>query len=150
MAETATSMSSHSLPEPRQPVILVVDDDPFVLDTICAMLVHSGFTALRAGSVKAALALARLRSAPIHLLLSDVLLPEMSGPDMAQRFLALHPEARCLFMAGLPDSPEISEKIFSRGLPFLAKPFLPATLAEKVRQVLGRSSVAVMRAGSGM
>jgi two-component system, cell cycle sensor histidine kinase and response regulator CckA len=142
-------MSTHSSSEQQQPVILVVDDDPFVLDTVCAMLVHSGFAALGADSAKTALTLARLRSAPIHLLLSDVLLPGMSGPDMAQRFLELHPEARCLFMAGLPNSPEIAEKIFNRGLPFLPKPFLPAVLAEKVRRILGPSSVSVMRAGAG-
>jgi len=93
-----------------------------------------------ASSADAAMGLARSRPAPIDVLLCDVILPGMSGPDLAEQFLLAHPETRCLFMAGLPGTREITEKILNRGLPFLAKPFLPATLVNKVREVLGHAS----------
>lgn len=131
----------------RQAVVLVVDDEPFVLNAVCEMLVYCGFAVLQAASAETALSLGRMRHQPIHLLLCDVLLPRMTGPDLAEQFLLAHPETRCLFMAGLPDTREIAEKILDRGLPFLPKPFLPATLAEKVRQVLGENS-RVMRAAA--
>jgi len=110
------------------------------------MLTHARMVALGADSAEAALSLATLRKARIDLLLCDVILPGLSGPDLAQEFLQFHPESRCLFMAGLPDTPEISKKILARGLPFLPKPFLPTTLVQKIRDVLGSEPGATMAA----
>src|SRR5690349_25094588 len=98
------------------------------------MLESAGYEVLRAASADEALRVARERSGPIDLLLSDVIMPGQSGPVMADRFLDLHPEAQCLFMAGLPDNPEIVERVMDRGLPFLSKPFLTGTLVGKVRE----------------
>ena len=127
-------------------VIVVVDDEPSVLATVAAMLESAGYEVLRAISSDQALRIARERSGPIDLLLSDVIMPGQSGPVMADRFLGLHPEAQCLFMAGLPDNPEISERVLNRGLPFLSKPFLPGTLVGKVREVLGSEAGRAMAA----
>ncbi|PWT99980.1 MAG: hypothetical protein C5B51_26005 [Terriglobia bacterium] len=119
-------------------VILVVDDEAVVLSTVCSILEYSGFEVLQADSPEAAFSIAGNERRVIDLLLCDVVMPGMNGPELADRFRLLHPETGVLFMAGLPDTPEIAQRILSRGLAFLPKPFLPATLAEKVRQVLSR------------
>jgi two-component system, cell cycle sensor histidine kinase and response regulator CckA len=117
-------------------VILVVDDEPFVLNIVCAILQHAGFTVLRAASPSEALEIGHRFDAPIQLLLSDVVMPGMSGPCLAESFAGLHPETDCMFMAGLPDTPEVCERILSRGRAFLPKPFVPRTLVNKVHEVL--------------
>jgi len=122
-------------------VILVVDDEPFVLNIVCCVLENAGFKVLRAASAVEALEIGRLHSAPIRLLLSDVVMPGLSGPAMAERFSELHPETECMFMAGLPDSPEVCERILNRGRAFIPKPFFPRTLVDKVNDVLGRDLV---------
>lgn len=130
----------------QQRVVLVVDDEACVLSALSAILARAGFCVLSASSAAAALKIAFSRPEPIDLLLSDVILPGMSGPDMAEEILSVHPETRCLFIAGLTDTPEVAEKIVGRGRPLLAKPFLPVTLEGKVREVLGPR---VMTVGSG-
>ena len=117
--------------------ILVVDDEPFVLNIVCCVLENAGFTVLRAASAADALALASHHSESIHLVVSDVVMPGLSGPSLADRFAQIHPETDFIFMAGLPDSPEVCDRILSRGRAFLAKPFVPRTLLQKVREVLG-------------
>lgn len=138
-------MSSGHPANPRA-FILVVDDEPWVLNTVCSILKHSGYEVLSAGSPEEALRKAAQCKARIDLLLCDVILPRLSGPSVAEEVLALHPEARCLFMAGLPDTPEILNRILRRGLPLLAKPFMPETLVNKIEDVLssgpGKSSAA--------
>jgi len=121
--------------------ILVVDDNPFVLNTITLGLRHAGFTVLEAASPAEALEVGTRYCDPIHLIILDVILPSMDGPDLAEQFLERHPECRCLFVSGLPDTPRIAKQIHSRGLPFLAKPFLPQALAKKVRAVLDMPGV---------
>jgi len=100
------------------------------------MLERSGFGVLRAASGDEALQIGAGRNDPIDLLLADVVMPGLSGPSLAERFTRLHPETQWLFMAGLPDQPEVSERIASRGHAFLPKPFLPDALIRKVREVL--------------
>src|SRR3954453_22118069 len=94
--------------------ILVVDDEPFVLSIVCSILRTAGFRVLSAASPGEALELGRAHGEPIRLLLSDVILPEMSGPVMADMFTEIHPETECMFMAGLPDTAEVCERIISR------------------------------------
>jgi two-component system cell cycle sensor histidine kinase/response regulator CckA len=122
--------------------ILVVDDEPLVLNVVCTMLECAGFTVLRAASPAEALEIAGRYSAGIRLLLTDVVMPGMSGPCLAERFAEIHPESACLFMAGMPSGPEVCERILQHGRAFLPKPFFPRTLLQKVREVLGRDLVA--------
>lgn len=129
-------------------VILVVDDEPFVLNVVAAVLRQAGFVVLSAATPQEALEIARGHAGPIQLLLSDVQLPELSGPSLADCVLEIHPEAECMFMAGLPDTPEICDRIIARGRPFLPKPFLPRTLVSQVREVLARSTGLCAKADS--
>lgn len=117
-------------------VVLVVDDEPVVLNVVCNMLAQGGFEVLRAESPQAALRIAAEYQRPIHLLLADVILPGPCGPEVAGLFAERHPEAQWLFMAGLPDHPAVDLYIRARGLAFLAKPFVHRTLLEKVNQML--------------
>jgi len=124
------------------PVILVVDDEPFVLNAVCCILSHFGYTVLRAASAEEALHLAANSPQSIDLLLADVIMPRLSGVTLAERFAELHPETQYLFMAGFPEHPEVASGIVSRGRPLLPKPFLPKDLLAKIRQVLNRESLA--------
>jgi len=126
--------------------ILVVDDNAFVLNTISTGLKHAGFHVLTARSPDEALQAGARHPGPIDLILLDVILPGMDGLKLASEFTRLHPESRSLFMTGLPDTSQVAEQIVSRGLAFLAKPFLPQVLARKVREVLSAPAVRVMGA----
>jgi len=126
-----------------QETILVVDDEPFVLRTVTSILAHGRYNVLEAGSPREALRIAAEAKEPIDLLVCDVVLPGISGPSLAEHVLELHPETRCMFMAGMPDSQEVFDRILSRGKSFLPKPFLPGTLLSKVRQVLDEDEARV-------
>jgi CheY-like chemotaxis protein len=122
-------------------VVLVVDDEPCVLNAVCLMLGHSGFRVLPAASPEAALQIAAIHHEPIDLLLSDIIMPGMSGGLLAERIALLHPETRWMFMAGMPDNPEIA-RLTARGMPFLPKPFYPKELVRRVRDALASQAVA--------
>jgi two-component system, cell cycle sensor histidine kinase and response regulator CckA len=116
--------------------ILVVDDEPSVLNIVSSILLHAGFEVLRAASPEEALRIGSTHRECISLLLCDVIMPGQSGPTVAEQFLLTHPETTCLFMAGYPDNTEVVDRIIGRGHAFLAKPFVPKTLIHKVREVL--------------
>jgi DNA-binding response OmpR family regulator len=130
---------------PVADVILVVDDEDMVLGTVCRMLSRAGFEVLAAASSEGALSVGAGHPQPIDLMVADVVMPGLNGLAMADRFRLGHPETQLIFMAGLPDSPEIAA-ILARGLAFLPKPFLPAVLVEKVREVLDASRNCAARA----
>ncbi len=127
-------------------VVLVVDDEPVVLNTVSKILARAGFLVLTASSGEQALRVGRDHGGPIDLILTDVIMPGLSGPRLAESFLESHPETQALFMAGLPDQPEVAEFVLARGQAFLPKPFVPGTLVSKVRELLtrpdGRASAA--------
>jgi two-component system cell cycle sensor histidine kinase/response regulator CckA len=123
-------------PNTNSAVILVVDDEPLVLTAVAAMLGYSGFTVLRAGLADEALRIGAGQRQRIDVMLSDVLMPGMTGPALAEEFSKLHPETRYLFMAGFAQHPEVVDRILKRGLAFIGKPFLPNELLWKVKQVL--------------
>src|SRR5262249_35665772 len=101
-------------------VILVVDDEPFVLRTVSSILAHGHYRVLQAASPREALRIAISYGEEIDLLLCDVVMPLLSGPSLADQIVELHPETRCMFMAGMPDSAEVRERILKAGKNFLA------------------------------
>ena len=83
-----------------------------------------------------ALDLAKSHADPIHLLLTDVVMPGLSGRELAQQLELLRPDIKILYMSGYTDDTVLRHGIQEEKMPFLQKPFVPETLALKVREVL--------------
>ncbi|MEO7457630.1 MAG: PAS domain S-box protein [Gemmatimonadaceae bacterium] len=115
--------------------ILLVEDDAGVGRLARVTLERLGYHVLQAENPKVAAQLAAEFTGPIHLLLSDVIMPESDGPPLLERLLELRPSIRALYMSGYADE-AIRRVISIEGTPFLQKPFSPDTLADKVRRVL--------------
>ncbi len=131
-------------PEPTAPVearsgaetILLVEDEARVRKLILGLLAGRGYKVLEAARSDEAIRVARGHRGPIHLAVVDVVMPEMSGPDVVRQIAARRPEMRVLFISGYTDEAIVHHKIGESGAAFLSKPFLPEVLARKVREVL--------------
>jgi len=135
----------NALPEPK--TILVVDDDLSVLSVIKCMLECGDYNVLMAHSAETALRMVERDDLTIDLMLLDVVMPDISGPDLAERILAIRPHLKVLFMSGCTDSEVVRVKILDRALGFLPKPFTSDSLLERVQKVL---NPAVQRAVAGV
>jgi two-component system cell cycle sensor histidine kinase/response regulator CckA len=120
--------------------ILVVEDEEVVRQVTCKILRTKGYEVLEAGSGSAALVLSEQHPGGIQLLLTDVLMPEMSGRDLAQRLARQRPEIRVLFMSGHTENAIVHHGVLKPGIAFIQKPFRLETLVHKVRKVLDGSS----------
>ena len=116
--------------------ILVAEDSAPVGALTRRILERNGYTVLLADSPAGALRIAREYRDPIHLLLSDVVMPEQSGPALAVQIRSLHPEMGVLHMSGYTDDAIVRHGIIDRTTAFIQKPFTPETLLDKVRAVL--------------
>jgi len=120
---------------PGGATILVVDDEPVVLDTVRDGLSAHGYQVLRAASGDEALQVAQAHQGSIALALVDVIMPGMSGPEVAQRLHASRPELKILFMSGFSTEVVVVHGL-DAGDPLLVKPFSLDTLGRKVHQIL--------------
>ena len=116
--------------------ILVLEDEARVRKLVCEVLAGRGYHVLEAVRGEDAVRMATAHRGRIHLLLADVVMPEMSGPQALERIRARHPNMKVLFMSGYTDEAMVHHGILDSGAPFLQKPFLPDTLVRKVREVL--------------
>lgn len=119
--------------------ILLVEDEEGVRRMTKLMLSQNGYTVLEAANGKEALAVAERHSGPIHLLLTDLVMPNLSGRDVAERLTAVRSRLRVLFMSGYTEDVIVRQGIESATADFLPKPFSLASLTNKVREVLDRS-----------
>ena len=117
-------------------VVLLAEDRADVRRFTARVLREAGYEVLEAENGEAALALARDHAGPIHALLSDVVMPGMSGKVLAERLRATRPETRVVFMSGYTDDTVLQRKVVEYGLTFVQKPFTPARLAAAVRGAL--------------
>jgi len=116
--------------------ILVLEDEARVRKLVCEVLAGRGYQVLEAVRGEEAIRMAAEHHSRIHLLLADVVMPEMSGPQALEQIRARQPNIKVLFMSGYTDEAMVHHGILESGAPFLQKPFLPETLARKVREVL--------------
>ena len=116
--------------------ILVVEDETHVRELVAEMLQASGYTVLTAADPAAALELSGRHPGPIHLLLTDVVMPEMSGRELRQRLKSLRPRTRVLYMSGYTDEALGRHGVLEPGTSLLQKPFRMGALSQKVREVL--------------
>jgi len=128
------------IPSPKQSrgsaTLLVVEDDADVRELTCQILEACGHTVLRAASAEEALRVSAAHAGLIDLLLTDVVMPHLSGPRLAERLLAQRPGMRVLYISGYTDNAIVYHGALSTGTAFLPKPFTPASLAQKVSEVL--------------
>jgi CheY-like chemotaxis protein len=128
--------------KPATETLLLVEDEPAVRRLTRRILEVRGYHVIEAKDGHEALAAARSHIGPIHLLLTDVVMPRMRGPDLVHRLSALRPETRVVFMSGYMD-----QSLLSNGgeepPAFLQKPFTADALAAKLREVAGGPGVAV-------
>ena len=117
-------------------VVLIAEDDRGVRDLIRLALSRFGYKTLVAASGEEALAIAAAHVGPLPILVTDVVMPRMSGPQLRDRLLAIRPETRVLFLSGYTDDEMIKRGVMEDGVQFLQKPFPPDVLARKVREVL--------------
>jgi CheY-like chemotaxis protein len=120
---------------PRE-TILLVEDARRVREVVREILAMNGYEVLEARHATEALELSERHRGPIHLMLTDVVMPQLSGHELARRLGPLRPEMRVLYMSGYTDDDIVRHGVLGAGIAFIAKPFTPDALATKVRAVL--------------
>jgi DNA-binding NtrC family response regulator len=113
-----------------------VEDEPDLRELTRTVLAAKGYTVVEAQNAEEAERLADSNGTKIHLLLTDVIMPGISGRELAKRILGRNPAVRVLYMSGYTYNVIAQGGTLERGVAFLQKPFAPSALVEKVREVL--------------
>ena len=116
--------------------ILVVEDEDLVLDVARRILTRHGYRVLAARGGSEAVAMLSEHRGPIHLLLTDVVMPGLTGKQVAERVIERRPKIRVLYMSGYPESVITSQGVVQRGIHLVSKPFVAADLLDHVRATL--------------
>ena len=116
--------------------VLLVEDEPTILEMTTGMLERLGYTVLAAGTPGEAIRLAQEHPGRIDLLLTDVVMPEMNGRDLAKNLLSIYPDIRRLFMSGYTANVIAHHGVLDEGVHFIQKPFTRNDLAAKIRAAL--------------
>ena len=128
------------MPDPTATVILVVDDDDGVRGLTSRVLRKHGFTAIEASGGDEALELYRQRSGDVSMLVSDVVMPGIQGPELAERLRAQSPQLKVLLMSGYSEAlTSAGKRPHGDSTSFLQKPFSPAALIAEVEKLLHAS-----------
>jgi two-component system cell cycle sensor histidine kinase/response regulator CckA len=126
-----------SMPHGRER-ILVVDDAPSICMLVTDALQPLGYQVLEAHSAKDAIEIARSKEEKIDLLLTDVIMPEMNGKELADELKESRPDMKVIFMSGYTNNVILQERIMESGLMLINKPLIPNVLARKLREVLDK------------
>ena len=120
--------------------VLLAEDEELVRKLACKILSAYGYQVLEAAEADAALLICESHSGPIHLLITDVIMPGMSGRALASRLTELRPDTKVLFMSGYTDDAIVHHGVLDEGTNFIQKPFSTDVLAIRVREVLDARS----------
>jgi len=134
--ETLKAVAERQLDLDGSETVLVVEDDASVCELVRAVLTSHGYSVLSARDPHEAVSLCAQKDHRIDLLLSDVIMPNMSGAELSAKLMSLHPQLKVLFMSGYIDDSVVRQGIREKEVAFLQKPFSPLSLAKKVREVL--------------
>jgi CheY-like chemotaxis protein len=135
-SETPVATLPPPLVQTGTETILLVEDEEAVRAVASESLRMLGYTVLEAGTPAEALHIAQSHPEPIQLLLTDVVLPTISGRELAEIIKRLHPEIKVLYVSGYTENTIVHHGVLEEGIHFLPKPYTPSQLAAKVRQVL--------------
>jgi two-component system, cell cycle sensor histidine kinase and response regulator CckA len=119
--------------------ILVVEDEDMLRESICLSLKIYGYTVLAARNGGEAVLLGERHPGPIHFLLTDVVMPQMNGRDLADRLTPLQPDMKVLYMSGYTENAIVQHGVLETGIFFIPKPFRIKTLMGKIREILDES-----------
>jgi two-component system, cell cycle sensor histidine kinase and response regulator CckA len=120
--------------------ILLVEDEDAVRTVVSTVLEQAGYTVLEASGARAAIDIVAAHSEPIHLLITDVVMPEIGGRELVERLAAVRPGLKVLYLSGHTDDVLIRRGVLDADVAFLQKPFKIAALTTKVREVLSAPS----------
>jgi PAS domain S-box-containing protein len=132
-----------AVPRVGDETILLVEDETVVRQLVAEILESSGYTVMQAGDGPSALELLRRHSGTLDLLLTDVVMPGMSGPEVAQAVTSMRPGTQVLYTSGYTDSAIGHHGVLEPGIAFLQKPFSANDLTRKVRVLLDEASIPV-------
>ncbi|HEX4351031.1 MAG TPA: response regulator, partial [Verrucomicrobiae bacterium] len=132
-------LDSPELPRGTE-TILLVEDDPALREMAATLLRRLGYTVWAAANGVEALSLKhKPDTGHIHLLFTDVVMPHMSGKELADRVRALYPHTRILFTSAYTENAIVHQGVLDKGVELLQKPFTPSALAQKLRGVLDQA-----------
>jgi PAS domain S-box-containing protein len=135
-ASMSADKSTPEMPKGHGETVLLVDDEQAILDVSQAMLKQLGYAVLVASTPGEALQIAEAHAAEIQMLITDVVLPEMNGRDLANLMGDIKPELKCLYISGYTASAIAHHGVLDDGVNFIQKPFSVRDMAVKVREVL--------------
>jgi CheY-like chemotaxis protein len=121
--------------------VLVVEDEEAVRKLVDQALLKYGYAVLEAATGEEALGIIATHPTPIRLMITDVVMPGMSGRELAARLRGQHPEMRVLYMSGYTDDAVVRHGLLDASMFFLQKPFTPGMLVRKVRETLDQATV---------
>ncbi len=124
------------IPPGQGETVLIVEDDPILLEIVKMMLQRLGYTILFAANPAEAIALAEKETSEIQLFITDVVMPEMNGRDLAERLRTIRPGIKHLFMSGYTADVIVHQGVLDEGVHFIQKPFSLQELAVKIREAL--------------
>jgi len=116
--------------------LLIVENESAIRTLLQVALSRNGYTVLTAESGREALELVRNHTGTIHLLITDVIMPDMDGPELVRHLSTIRPDTRTLFMSGYMDDTLGERGILATNANFIQKPFSPRTIAQRVREIL--------------
>ena len=129
--------TAEKIPRSRGETILIIEDEPTVLEMTTVMLQRLEYTVLAAATPGEAIRIAEEHGSEIHLLITDVVMPEMNGRDLAERLRTIRPTTKILFMSGYTANVIVHHGVLDEGVNFIQKPFSMKGLAAKIREALG-------------
>jgi CheY-like chemotaxis protein len=136
--QTKNAVENSSIVKTRRigfETVLVVDDDLAVSEIAEFSLNADGYKVLRASSAQEALQIAESHTGFIDLLITDVVMPGMSGPEVAEKMITLYPQIAILYLSGYTDDAVVRHGLLRAEVNFLQKPFTPLGLAKRVQEI---------------
>lgn len=142
MIESTPEILDEPLPQARRQTVMVVDDEPDLRKLVADVLTEYGYKVSTAANATKALALLSKMDSPPDLLLTDVVMPGMSGPMLADELLHRYGSARVLFMSGYDERQVVQRYVVEKGFALIAKPFQLHNLCASVKKALETTPVA--------